>query len=93
MVWMAEWPKGPVFMDPTEEEGNIVYVKYGFVMRAALDSFLYVDNVKYIKVQANQFGTAWVKEDSVKVIIPNRYEPIDICLEDEAINEGPQSCE
>lgn len=93
MVWMGQWPKGPVYVDPTDSEGAKVFLKYGYVMRAALDSYLYVDGVKYFKVAGPQFGSAWIKEDDAVIVTPNRYEPLDICLEDEAMNDGPQACE
>ena len=93
MVFMSQFPKGPVYLDPTDPDASVVHVKYGFVMRVALDSYLYVDGVKYVHVAAYQFGSAWAKEDDLTIITPNRFEPLDICLEDEAMNDGPQACE
>ena len=93
MVTMAIWPSGSVYLDPTEEDGATINLKFGYVMRAALDAYLYVDGVKYFKVSAYQFGKAWAKEDDVSIITPNRFEPLDICLDDEAMNDGPTACE
>ena len=93
MVTMAIWPSGSVYLDPTEEDGATINLKFGYVMRAALDAYLYVDGVKYFKVSAYQFGKAWAKEDDVSIITPNRFEPLDICLDDESMNDGPTACE
>ena len=93
MVWMGSWPKGKIYTDPTDPEDHISYVKYGWVMRANLDSYLLVDGIKYYKVSAPIFGTGWIHENDMVVVEPNRFEPIESCIEEEAQNDGPTTCE
>lgn len=94
MCIMGVFPKGQVYADPTEgEDSPTTTLKYGWVMRIDLKSHLLVEGVKWHKVAGHVFGTAWIKEDDMKVILPNRYEPLDVCVDEGAINEGPQQCE
>ena len=93
MVWMGVWPKGPVYQDPTDPDGQVTTVKYGWVMRANLDSHLLVEGTKYFKVSAPIFGVGWIKEDDMVAVVPNRFEPLEICEDEEAQNDGPTTCE